>query len=75
MGSRRRAIQEIIELAVRDSEDSNQAVATLIACAHSILVTAGNSEVGALYGLHDVIDELADVYAVRTARAGAGVPS
>lgn len=75
MSGKRLAVRTIIQLAIDDSDDSNEAVATLLSCAYSILVTAGNSEPEALSGLHDIIDELSAAYTVRTARLGVGTPS
>lgn len=58
---RQQIVHMIIELAVNESDDTNDAAALLIACAHSVLVTAGNDKLGALLGLHGVIDELSRV--------------
>lgn len=60
MSDRRKLIYDIIGAVVHESADSNEAVATLLSCAHAILITAGNTNVEALQGLHDTIDECAE---------------
>jgi hypothetical protein len=66
---RRAGFYEVIRTVVEYTDDTNEAVAMLISCAHSILLTAGQTDQQAIDSLRDLLDGVESAIILRNATA------